>query len=527
MAASSWCRRFLGLRRAGGTVIVPELHELTAVEARAAIARAELAPAELLAGARARHDLVEPHIRAYRRVDFERAAAAAGRPRAGALAGLCLAIKDNIADVDGPTTCGSKILANYRSPYEAAVVSRVKAAGAVITGKTNLDEFAMGSSTENSAWGPSRNPFSLAHVTGGSSGGSASAVAAGSAQLALGSDTGGSIRQPAACCGVVGLKPTYGRVSRYGLVAFASSLDQIGPLARSVADAALLFGAIAGHDPRDATSARVELADYSAAAARGVRERLDGVRIGLPREYFGAGLDASVGDRVTEAAQHLERLGATVREVSLPMSRHAVAAYYVIATAEASSNLARFDGVRYGHRAGSAGAAAAWPPGSAPTGAPPSSLAELFAGSRGEGFGPEVKRRIILGTFVLSAGYYDAYYGQAQRVRAKIRAELEAVLQTVDLVLGPTMPTTAFRIGEKTADPLSMYLGDIYTTGANLAGIPALSLPGGTDRAGLPIGLQLMGRHFDEATILRVAAALEAHAYPPLTPVFPRAEVVA
>jgi aspartyl-tRNA(Asn)/glutamyl-tRNA(Gln) amidotransferase subunit A len=407
----------------------------------------------------------------------------------GPLAGVPVALKDNLCTRDMPTTCGSRILENFVPPYDAHVVQRLRQAGAVLFGKTNLDEFAMGSSTENSAFRPARNPWRLECAPGGSSGGSAVAVAAGLAPLALGSDTGGSIRQPAAFCGVVGLKPTYGLVSRYGLVAFASSLDQIGPLARNVDDAALLLEAIAGHDPRDATSARRAVADLRADGT------IDGLRVGIPREFFGDGLDPDVAAAVERAKSLLVEHGARAIDVSLPLARHAIAVYYIVAPSEASSNLARYDGVRYGLRADDEAS---------------SSVDEMLASTRGEGFGREVKRRILLGTFSLSSGYYDAYYGRAQKVRAAMRRELEEVFSRVDLLLTPTTPTAAFRLGDKVEDPLAMYLSDVLTVTASLCGVPALSLPCGRTPAGLPVGLQLMAPRFGEETLLRAARAYES-----------------
>jgi aspartyl-tRNA(Asn)/glutamyl-tRNA(Gln) amidotransferase subunit A len=406
----------------------------------------------------------------------------------GPLAGVPLALKDNLCTRGVPTTCASRILEGWRPPYDATVVARVRAAGAVVVGKTNLDEFAMGSSTENSAFGPTRNPHDPSRVPGGSSGGSAAAVAAGFAPLSLGSDTGGSIRQPAALCGVVGLKPTYGLVSRYGLVAFASSLDQIGPFAGTVADAAALLEVIAGHDPLDSTS-------IDAPAPRLVErlgEGVDGLRVGVLSELTGEGIAPDVAARVAAAAEALAAAGATVEEVSVPAVSLGLSAYYLIAPAEASSNLARYDGVRYGLRV------------DAPT------TAEMNAATRTAGFGAEVKRRIMLGTYALSAGYYDAYYGKAQQVRTLIIQDLEAAYQRVDLLLAPTTPTTAFPIGEKAADPLSMYLSDICTIPTNLAGHPAVSVPFGAGADGLPVGVQLLAPALGEATLLRAAAVLEA-----------------
>jgi aspartyl-tRNA(Asn)/glutamyl-tRNA(Gln) amidotransferase subunit A len=405
----------------------------------------------------------------------------------GALAGIPVAIKDNLMIRGVRTTCSSKILENYVAPYDATVIEKLAAAGAVFLGKTNLDEFAMGSSTENSALQTTRNPWNTDHIPGGSSGGSAAAVAARMAPLALGSDTGGSIRQPAACCGVVGFKPTYGRVSRYGLVAFASSLDQIGPFARTVEDCALLLKVIAGHDRRDSTSADVPVPDYPARLA----ESIKGLKVGLPKEYFIEGLDKNVAAAVAAAVTKLEGLGADVREISLPHTGSAVAVYYIIAPSEASSNLARYDGVKYGFRAASG------------------NLLEEYEKTRGQGFGPEVKRRIMLGTYALSAGYYDAYYGKAQKVRTLIRRDFEKAFETVDIIVTPTAPTPAFRLGEKVSDPLQMYLSDIFTISCNLAGLPGVSLPCGFSPGGLPIGMQILGRPFDEETVLRAAHQYE------------------
>jgi aspartyl-tRNA(Asn)/glutamyl-tRNA(Gln) amidotransferase subunit A len=415
------------------------------------------------------------------------AAIAAGRP-AGRLAGVPIAIKDNICTTDLPTTCASRILAGYRSPFEATVVRRLRAEGAVVVGKTNMDEFGMGSSTENSAYGPTRNPHDRGRVPGGSSGGSAAAVAAGLVRVALGSETGGSVRQPAAFCGVVGLKPGYGRVSRYGLVAFASSLDQIGVFGASVADAAAVLEVIAGPDPLDSTCADRPAPALLDAVEADVR----GLVVGLPAEYFPVELDARVAERCHAAADRLRALGATVRPVSLPHTRYAIPTYYVLATAEASSNLARYDGVRYGVRAPEA-----------------DSTAAVYEASRSLGFGAEVKRRIMLGTYVLSAGYHEAYYGRAQRVRRLIAADFEAVFAAgVHAVLTPTTPTPAFRLGEKTDDPYTMYLSDVFTVTANLAALPAVSVPAGTVD-GLPVGVQLLGARGSEPVLVALAAALE------------------
>ena len=429
-----------------------------------------------------------------RAVDAERRA---GRPL-GALAGVPVAIKDVLC-VDGePTTCGSRMLANFRPPYDATAIVRLKAAGAILFGKTNMDEFAMGSSTETSHHGPTLNPWDEARIPGGSSGGSAAAVAAGLAPLALGSDTGGSIRQPASFCGVVGLKPTYGRVSRYGLIAFASSLDQIGPFARDLADAALLLKVIAGRDPLDSTSVDTEVPDYLAT----LDTPPPSLRVGLPREYFGEGLDPEVEAAVREAVRVYEAAGATVKEVSLPHSKSGIPAYYLVATAECSSNLARYDGTIYGHRAEDFS-----PRNAAEEELPP--LIRMMMASRAEGFGAEVKRRIMLGTFALSAGYADQYYNQALKARRLIRNDFDAAFQEVDVLIGPTAPTAAFQLGEKTSDPLSMYLSDIYTITANLAGIPGLSIPCGRTKTGLPIGLQLLAPAFAEETLLRAARVFE------------------
>jgi aspartyl-tRNA(Asn)/glutamyl-tRNA(Gln) amidotransferase subunit A len=404
------------------------------------------------------------------------------------LAGVPMGIKDVMVTRGVRTTAGSKILEHFVPPYDCTAVARLEAAGAVVLGKMNCDEFAMGSSNENSAYGPVRNPRDQTRVPGGSSGGSAAAVAAGMALATLGSDTGGSIRQPASFCGVVGLMPSYGRVSRYGLIAFASSLDHVGPLTRTVGDAAILLRAIAGRDPLDSTSADVPVPDYEQELARPVR----GLRIGVPKEYFGEGLDPEVRSSVEAAIHKLGAEGAEVVPISLPHTPYAIPTYYVIATAEASANLARYDGVRYGYRASQ-----------------PRTLAEMYRLSRDQGFGPEVKRRIMLGTYALSAGYYDAYYLKAQKVRTLIARDFTEAFAIVDAMVTPTAPTAAFRLGEKADDPLAMYLADIYTVTADLAGVPGISVPCGNTRSGLPIGLQVLGRHFEEGTVLRVAHAVE------------------
>jgi aspartyl-tRNA(Asn)/glutamyl-tRNA(Gln) amidotransferase subunit A len=403
------------------------------------------------------------------------------------LLGVPIALKDNLCTKGLTTTAGSRMLERYAPPYDATAVARLVAAGAIVVGKTNCDEFAMGSSTENSAFAPTRNPWALDRTPGGSSGGSAAAVAARMVPLALGSDTGGSIRQPAAMCGVVGLKPTYGRVSRYGLIAFASSLDQIGPIATTVGDAALALHVMAGADPRDATCATSPVGDYLSALTGDVR----GLRIGVPRALLADGVDAEILAAFDRGVDTLRDRGAAIVDVTLPHSAQAIPVYYLVATAEASSNLARYDGVRYGFRA------------------PAASLGEMYDRTRDQGFGAEVKRRILLGTYVLSAGYYDAYYLKAQQVRTLIRRDYELALQSVDLIAMPTSPTPAFRLGERTADPLQMYLADVFTVAANLAGLPAISLPCGLTREGLPCSLQLTGRAMDEATVLRAGDAFE------------------
>jgi len=399
------------------------------------------------------------------------------------LLGIPIAVKDNFLTCGLRTTCASKILGEFIPPYDAATVQKLRAAGAVITGKTNLDEFAMGSSAENSAFFPTRNPWNLERIPGGSSGGSAAAVASDQCIAALGTDTGGSIRQPAACCGIVGLKPTYGRVSRYGIVAFASSMDQVGPMTKDVRDAALLLEAIAGYDPGDSTSVNRAVPRY----ASSLTEPVKGLRLGIPKEYFVAGMQAEVERAVRTAIRELEKTGAVVEEISLPHTEYAVAVYYIVATAEASSNLARYDGMRYGRRAQA------------------QDLTETYMISRDEGFGAEVKRRIMLGTYALSAGYYDAYYLKAQKVRTLIKRDFDEAFKRCDVIVTPTAPTTAFKLGEKTQDPLQMYLSDIYTISINLAGLPALSLPCGFDSEGMPIGLQIIGKPFDESTIFGVA----------------------
>jgi len=478
------------------------LHDLTLLQARDMIRDGEIHPREIITHLASRIESRDAATAAFLEADTARALEEADAADVSLpLAGLPVALKDNINALGHPCSCGSKFLhGHYRAPYDSTAAARLKAAGAVLFGRTNMDEFAMGSSTENSAIQTTRNPWDPDCVPGGSSGGSAAAVADGTALAALGSDTGGSIRQPASFCGVVGLKPTYGRVSRYGLVAYASSLDQIGPMTRGVDDAALLLEAIAGPDPHDSTTAPREPETFLPGAV----ERLDGVRIGIPAEIQRDALSPDVARVFDASIAHLQSLGAEISEVRLPATAHAVAAYYIIAPAEASANLARFDGVRYGRRAES-----------------PASLHDLYIRSREEGFGPEVKRRILLGTFVLSSGFYDAYYQTARKTRVLLRNEFAAAFGQVDFILTPTAPEPAFRIGEKSADPVSMYLSDLFTIPANLAGLPSISLPAGFGNGGrpLPIGIQFTARPFAEAALLRAAKAWEttttAHAQRP------------
>ncbi|MEW6324581.1 MAG: Asp-tRNA(Asn)/Glu-tRNA(Gln) amidotransferase subunit GatA [Nitrospirota bacterium] len=473
-----------------------ELADLTIHELHDRLTRREVSAQELTRAVYDRIDRAEPAIRAFVTLTRPQAEAAAARIdrdlKAGGtlspLTGVPIALKDNLCTAGVATTCASNILAGFAPPYNATVVERLNGLGAVTVGKTNMDEFAMGSSTENSSVAVTRNPWDTARIPGGSSGGSAAAVAAGFCAAALGSDTGGSIRQPAALCGLVGLKPTYGRVSRYGLVAFASSLDQIGPLTKDVTDSAIMLRAIAGHDPRDSTSVAVDVPNYRAALSQPVA----GLRLGVPKEYFVEGMDPEVERAVREAIRVYEKLGLSVREISLPHTAYAVATYYLVATAEASANLARYDGAKYGYRTGQA-----------------SNLLDMYMRTRAEGFGPEVKRRIMLGTYALSAGYYNAYYQKAQQVRTLLRQDFDQAFSQVDVIVTPTTPTPAFRIGEKADDPLQMYLSDIFTISVNLAGIPAISMPCGFAGDRLPIGLQLLGKPFDEATLLRAAYAYE------------------
>jgi aspartyl-tRNA(Asn)/glutamyl-tRNA(Gln) amidotransferase subunit A len=473
-----------------------ELLALSLREAGERLASRAISPRELVEAALERVSATDPDVGAFLAVAADRAreraaeadARAARGERRSPLDGVPVAVKDLFSTRGIPTTAGSRILEGYLPPFDATVVERLEGAGAVLLGKLNLDEFAMGSSNEHSAYKPCRNPYDLSRTPGGSSGGSAAAVAARQVFGALGTDTGGSIRLPASYCGVVGVKPTYGRVSRYGVVAFASSLDQPGPLARTVWDAAALLGAIAGHDPRDATSSTRPVDDYLAALEGGAR----GLRIGVPREWFQGGVEAGVEGAVRRALSTYERLGARLVDVSLPHARYGVAAYYLVATAEASSNLARYDGVRFGLRVDGRG------------------LVETYAATRDRGFGAEPKRRIMLGTYALSAGYYDAYYLRAQKVRTLVRRDFDEAFRACDLVAGPVAPSVAFRLGEKIDDPLQMYLADVFTITANLAALPGLSVPCGMHPdLGLPVGLQLVGRPFDEATLLRAARALE------------------
>lgn len=472
-----------------------QLHELTVGQATKLLRRREVCAREITMAVLERIEALDERIGAYLAVTADLALAQADAAdkiiasgQSGSLTGIPMALKDLICTAGVATTCGSRILEHFVPPYDATVVSRLADAGVVLVGKLNMDEFAMGSTCEHSAFRPTRNPWNPDLIPGGSSGGSAAAVSADLCLAALGSDTGGSIRQPAAHCGVVGLKPTYGRVSRYGLVAFASSLDQIGPLTKDVTDCALVLGAIAGHDPADSTSVPREVPDYTSFLQKGIQ----GMRLGLPREYYGLeGLDGEVAAAVRAAVARLEEMGAATVDVSLPHTEYGVAAYYIIAPAEASSNLARYDGVKYGRR--NAGA----------------SLAEMYRQTRSAGFGAEVQRRILIGTYCLSAGYYDAYYRKASQVRTLISRDFAEAFARCDVIVAPVAPTAAFAIGEKVDDPLQMYLSDIFTLPANLAGIPGMSLPCGFTADGRPIGLQLLGRPFDEGTLLRLAYNFE------------------
>jgi len=473
-----------------------QLYELTIGEAHELLKKKEITSVELTKAVLDRIDEVEPEIDAYITVAADMAMAQAGEADRAIAAGKCqpltgipVAIKDLMCVEGLPTTCASKILENFYPPYDAHVVQKLRAAGAVFVGKLNMDEFAMGSSTENSGFKPTRNPWNQARIPGGSSGGSAAAIAADMCIGALGSDTGGSIRQPASHCGVVGMKPTYGRVSRFGLVAFASSLDQIGPLTKDVTDCALLMNTIAGYDPADSTSVPKEVPDYAAAMGKG----LEGLTVGIPEEYYALeGLDPEVSTAVQSAVKTIEDLGAKTVAVSLPNTQYVVAVYYVIAPSEASSNLARYDGVKYGFRDKGS-----------------DNLIEMYRNTRSKGFGTEVQRRIIIGTYCLSAGYYDAYYGKAMQVRTLIMEDFNTAFNSCDVILSPVAPTPAFKIGEIVDDPLTMYLSDIFTLSANLAGIPGMSIPCGFSSGGLPIGLQILGKHFGEARLLQVAYQFE------------------
>jgi aspartyl-tRNA(Asn)/glutamyl-tRNA(Gln) amidotransferase subunit A len=479
------------------TVSASAVHsEKTIGEIRSALASGEVKARDIVESSLSRIESEDPRIHAFLSVNREYTVAQAERVDAIAakgdplppLAGVPVGIKDVLTLEGFLSTAGSKILEGYRPPYTATSVRRLADAGAVFVGKLNCDEFAMGSSNENSAYGPVHNPHDLSRVPGGSSGGSAAAVAAGMATATLGTDTGGSIRQPASFCGVVGVLPTYGRVSRYGLIAFASSLDRVGPFAATVRDAATVLGVIAGHDTMDATSSPLPVPDYAASIDKGVA----GLRLGIPSEYFAEGLDPEVRAAIESGIEQLRAAGAEIKPISLPHTRYAVPTYYVIATAEASANLARFDGVRYGFRAPES-----------------NTLAAMYRRTRDLGFGAEVKRRILLGTYVLSAGYYDAYYRKAQQVRRLLTDDFLAAFREVDAIVTPVAPTPAFRLGEKTDDPVSMYLADIYTVTASLAGICGVSVPCGKSGAGLPIGMQILGKHFDESTVFRVAQAVE------------------
>lgn len=475
-----------------------KLNELTISELRRFLDNREIKPREVLDDIHGRIDAVEDKVKSYITITKDAAYEMAKDAeqaildnKASLLTGIPVAVKDNMCTKDILTTCASKILYNFKPPYESTVTTRLKKQGYILTGKTNLDEFAMGSSTENSGFHTTRNPWDLERVPGGSSGGSAASVAADECIAALGSDTGGSIRQPASLCGVVGLKPTYGRVSRFGLVAFASSLDQIGPITKNVTDAAIMLNAIAGHDPKDSTSAPIDVPDFTEVLGQEIK----GLKIGIPKEYFIEGMDKDVEDSVRSAIKKLESLGAIPVEISLPHTGYAVATYYILATSEASSNLARYDGVKYGFRSSSQSGK--------------EDLLEMYMNTRSQGFGTEVKRRIMLGTYALSAGYYEAYYKKGQQVRTLIKQDFDNAFKDVDVIVTPTSPSAAFKIGEKATDPLQMYLSDIFTISVNLAGVPAISIPCGFTKDNLPVGLQIIGRHFDEESIFKLAYAYE------------------
>ncbi|MBF0463902.1 MAG: Asp-tRNA(Asn)/Glu-tRNA(Gln) amidotransferase subunit GatA [Nitrospirae bacterium] len=477
------------LKSAGGNLV--EYFKLSIKEAHALLQNKDITVKELTESVFQRIEAVERTVNAFVTVTTDKAFEMVEKlppSQSSNLFGIPMAIKDNMCTRGIKTTCSSKILANFIPPYESTVTDKLLKSGYILTGKANMDEFAMGSSTENSGFFTTKNPWDTERAPGGSSGGSAAAVCADECIAALGSDTGGSIRQPASFCGVVGLKPTYGRVSRFGLVAFASSLDQIGPITKTVEDSAILLNAISGHDPLDSTSATVSVPDFTASIGRDIK----GLRVGIPSEYFIDGMEREVEQSVKAAISHLETLGAQIVDISLPHTGYAVAAYYILATSEASSNLARFDGIKYGLRVNA------------------DDLIDTYMKSRAAGFGTEVKRRIMLGTYALSSGYYDAYYKKAQQVRTLIKQDFDRAFEKVDIIATPTAPTTAFKIGEKVNDPLQMYLSDIFTISVNLAGVPAISLPCGFDQKGLPIGLQLIGEAFDEETILKAAYAYEA-----------------
>ncbi|MEK6645475.1 MAG: Asp-tRNA(Asn)/Glu-tRNA(Gln) amidotransferase subunit GatA [Candidatus Firestonebacteria bacterium] len=473
-----------------------KLNELTAYELKQKLSKGEITSSEIVTSVFEQINKTEEKLHAYIRYSFESAIEQAkicdkklrAKENHMPLLGIPIAIKDNICMEGEKATCGSKILENFVAPYDATVISKLKKAGAIFIGRTNMDEFAMGSSTENSYFGPTKNPWDVTRVPGGSSGGSAVAVASCESILSLGSETGGSVRQPASCCGVVGFKPTYGRVSRYGLVAFASSLDQIGSFARDVRDCALLMEMISGHDEFDSTTANVPVPKYTELLDRDIK----GLKFGIPKEYFIEGVDAEVKEAILIAIKQLEILGAIPVEISLPHTQYCLPVYYIIAPCEASSNLARFDGVHYGYRSPNS-----------------PNLLEMYKNTRAEGFGKEVKRRIMIGTYALSSGYYDAYYVKALKVRTLIKRDFEEVFKKCDCIITPTSPTSAFKIGERVEDPVKMYLADIFTVSVNLAGVPAISVPCGWTKEKLPIGLQIIGKHYDEETIFRVAYAYE------------------
>ena len=475
-----------------------ELHQLTIHELQKLIQNGEVSSTQITRSVFSRIDEVEERIHSYIRLMKDEALAAAARAdedikngNIRPLTGIPVALKDIVCTKGITTTCGSNILHNFVPPYDATVVEKLSAAGAVFVGKANMDEFAMGSSTETSFFGPTRNPWDLERIPGGSSGGSATAVAADECIASIGSDTGGSIRQPAALCGVVGLKPTYGRVSRFGLIAFASSLDQIGPFTKDVEDCAIMMNVLAGYDPRESTSVKMEVPDYRQFISRDI----SGWKVGIPKEYFVEGIDPEVSAAINGAIDTVKKCGGQCIDISLPHTQYSVAVYYIIAPAEASSNLARYDGVKYGFRASGE-----------------RDLMEMYRKTRMEGFGEEVKRRIMIGTYALSAGYYDAYYGKASQVRALIRRDFDEAFRECDIILTPTTPTPAFKIGEKTDDPLQMYLSDIFTISTNLAGIPGISMPCGFTAAGLPIGVQFLAGHFEEGKLLQIASAFEKNA---------------